>query len=97
MIRRRIQTAHRTCSIWLGVGDANEKAFRLFEYSYSTANVSSFGDCLNDNLTVFIPLQVFDDHNITNIEPSRFEREHCNETCIENYAMAGMQSILSMG
>ena len=36
---RRIQNAHRTCSIWLGVGDGQEERFRLFEYSYSTANV----------------------------------------------------------
>ena len=38
---RRIQEAHRTCSIWLGVGDAKEKDFGLFEYSESTAKVSS--------------------------------------------------------
>ena len=36
---RRIQEAHRTCSIWLGVGDGNTKAFRLFEYSYSTCEI----------------------------------------------------------
>ncbi|KAL5477614.1 hypothetical protein EMCRGX_G024433 [Ephydatia muelleri] len=35
----RIQEAHRTCSIWLGVGDGNMKAFRLFEYSYSTCEI----------------------------------------------------------
>ena len=36
---RRIQKAHRTCSIWLGVGDRNIQSFRLVEYSKSTANV----------------------------------------------------------
>ena len=41
-LSRRIQTAHRTCSIWLGVGDAQIKQFRLFEYSSSTANVSKW-------------------------------------------------------
>ncbi|KAL5477617.1 hypothetical protein EMCRGX_G024436 [Ephydatia muelleri] len=35
----RIQEAHRTCSIWLGVGDGNMKAFRLVEYSYSTFEI----------------------------------------------------------
>lgn len=39
---KHIQEAHRTCSIWLGVGDAKAKAFRLFEYSKSTAKV--YGD-----------------------------------------------------
>ncbi len=38
---RRIQEAHRTCSIWLGVGDRNEKTFRLIEYSRSTAKAFS--------------------------------------------------------
>ncbi|XP_011405375.2 PREDICTED: protein dcd1A-like [Amphimedon queenslandica] len=65
---RRIQNAHRTCSIWLGVGDGQEERFRLFEYSYSTANV-------------------YDDSNVTKIDPSRFMKEHCDQSCIDNYAL----------
>lgn len=68
---RRIQKAHRTCSIWLGVGDTNQKLFRLFEYSYSTANV-------------------YDDRNITKIIASRFQKEHCNDSCIDNYSMTDL-------
>lgn len=68
---RRIQEAHRTCSIWLGVGDANEKTFRLFEYSKSTD-------------------KVFDDKNVTMIDESRFNREHCDDTCYHNYSMTDL-------
>ncbi len=71
----RIQGNHRTCSIWLGVGDRNEQTFRLIEYSSSTANV-------------------FDDKNISMIEESRFNREHCNDTCYHNYAMTGEDLVM---
>lgn len=68
---RRIEAAHRTCSIWLGVGDSHQKTFRLIEYSKSTANV-------------------FDDRNVTMINESRFNREHCDDTCYHNYTMTDL-------
>jgi hypothetical protein len=68
---RRIEEAHRTCSIWLGVGDAQEKTFRLMEYSKSTA-------------------KVFDDRNVTMIDESRFNREHCDDACYHNYSMTDL-------
>lgn len=35
----RVMNAHRTCSIWLGVGNGEQKDFRIFQYSASTAKV----------------------------------------------------------
>ena len=99
---RRIEEAHRTCSIWLGVGDANEKTFRLFEYSKSTANVSyklrhyhSFYQVLITHVRILlwcavVIFQVFDDKNITMINESRFNREHCDDACYHNYSMTGI-------
>ena len=35
----RMKNSYRTCSIWVGVGDRNELAFNITQYSYSTCNV----------------------------------------------------------
>ena len=34
-------------------------------------------------------VQWFDDKNVTMINESRFEREHCDDACYKNYAMSG--------
>ena len=34
--------------------------------------------------------QVFDDKNITMINESRFNREHCDDACYHNYSMTGI-------
>ncbi|XP_065190525.1 protein dcd1A-like [Sycon ciliatum] len=67
---KRIMTAHRTCSIWLGVGAGAgaERDFRIFQYSASTA-------------------KVYTDKNITLVNETRFNREHCDDVCYNQYTM----------
>ena len=35
----RIQNTHRTCSIWVGIGDSTTKQVDILQYSYEDANV----------------------------------------------------------
>ena len=93
--------AHRTCSIWLGVGDGKMQSFRLVAYSESTADVRAFtahtnvfSCALTGDLVYYATcthLQFYDDQNVTKINASRFEREGCPQSCYQNYALTGTE------
>ena len=98
---RRIMDAHRTCSIWLGVGDGKMQSFRLVAYSESTADVRAFtahtnvfSCALTGDLVYYATcthLQFYDDQNVTKINASRFEREGCPQSCYQNYTLTGTE------
>lgn len=94
--------AHRTCSIWLGVGDGKMQTFRLVAYSESTADVRACMPqavcagtgvpscvCVMSHASCTL-LQFYNDQNVTKINASRFEREGCSESCYQNYALTGI-------
>ena len=45
------------------------------------------GVCIHCNVSVVHHMQFYDDKNVTQIDEKRFNQEHCNTTCYQNYTM----------